>query len=278
MSIALGPFTLPAWLLAAGLAYTVARLGLRRFVTSGEQRAAIDTVTMNSVMLFAAGWKLAPLVTETHFLFTDPVVLLRAPGGPLGVVLGVVLAAGYLIARRRTVAQVARPSAGLVIAFAALFGLSIALADSLADRTLPQDTQPLVFELLGDSGTGEVTFSDETVVLNFWATWCGPCRGEIPAKAAFYEDLPEGVRFIAVNLTNTESGSDVVADYRDRYRIAYPIALDRSGRLAARYGVRGTPTTVVIASDGSVVTRWVGAASAARFARAVRAATNRRVE
>ena len=86
------------------------------------------------------------------------------------------------------------------------------------------------------------------------------------------------MQFIAVNLTNTESGTDVVADYRDRYRIAYPIALDRDGRLAARYGVRGTPTTVVIAPDGSVTTRWVGAASAARFARAARAAASRRVE
>ncbi|TVQ41059.1 MAG: TlpA family protein disulfide reductase [Spirochaetaceae bacterium] len=62
-------------------------------------------------------------------------------------------------------------------------------------------------------------------------------------------------------MTSTEAGVQAVRSFARRWEITYPILLDVDGRTANRYGVRGTPTTVILASDGTVHTRIFGAMS-----------------
>ena len=101
-----------------------------------------------------------------------------------------------------------------------------------------------------------VTLSDlrgQTVVLNFWATWCGPCRVEIPAFSAFAQDHPEvPVLGIAVDGTPAE-----LRQAAAKLGIDYPV-LVADGAVQAAYQVETLPTTVVINPDGSVRTAHAG--------------------
>ena len=107
-------------------------------------------------------------------------------------------------------------------------------------------------------------------MITFWATWCGPCRAELPVKKAFHSQYGDQVHFVAVNMTNSEASVAEVERYVIEEDLAYPIALDASGRLARAFGVRGTPTTIVIDGEGHVVARWMGASSIDRLRRAIR--------
>jgi cytochrome c biogenesis protein CcmG/thiol:disulfide interchange protein DsbE len=117
---------------------------------------------------------------------------------------------------------------------------------------LPGDPEPRRapdFELeLLDGGT--VTSDDlkgEPVVLNFWASWCIPCREEMPAFERMwrrYED--DGIRIVGVNIQDSREGAE---GFLDEVPVSYPIALDPSGDLADSLGVRGLPQTFFIDED-----------------------------
>ena len=88
------------------------------------------------------------------------------------------------------------------------------------------------------------------VVLNFWATWCGPCRQEMPA---FEEEhrarAAEGLVVLAINM---KEGPGLVDPFVKKLDLTFPVLLDRSGSVSARYRVRVLPTTVFITPEGVV--------------------------
>lgn len=95
-------------------------------------------------------------------------------------------------------------------------------------------------------------FRGRPVVLNWFATWCGPCRAEIPDFQAAYEALGGEVVFLGVNLQ--ESPDDAVG-MLDEYGAAYPALLDEEGDVALHYRLPGMPTTFFI-DAGGVVRAW----------------------
>ncbi|AHC14522.1 TlpA family protein disulfide reductase [Salinispira pacifica] len=105
----------------------------------------------------------------------------------------------------------------------------------------------------------EVSLSDfrgKVVFLNFWATWCGPCRVEMPSMNDLYADLKnEDFVLLAVNQQEEPS---VVSDFVDKEGYDFPILMDRNGRTSYQYGVRGIPTTYIIGPDGNVIAGKVG--------------------
>jgi thiol-disulfide isomerase/thioredoxin len=90
------------------------------------------------------------------------------------------------------------------------------------------------------------------VVVNFWATWCGPCRAEIPGFLEIYKTYKsKGLEIVGIALD--ESGWDVVKPFIQTYRIAYPVVLGDS-KVARDYGgIQAIPTTFVIDRKGDVV-------------------------
>lgn len=95
------------------------------------------------------------------------------------------------------------------------------------------------------------------VVLNFWATWCGPCRDEIPDFVELQEQMADEVQFVGVALD--EEGIEVVRPFAKKYDINYPIVVDDSGEVARKYGgVRALPTTYVINRKGNIRYRTPG--------------------
>ena len=106
---------------------------------------------------------------------------------------------------------------------------------------------------------GTLSLSDmngEFVFLNFWATWCPPCREEMPSMEVLYNELTDmPFRMVAVNV---REDADTVQSFIDEFGYSYPILLDRDGTLSTNYGVRGIPTSFFIAPDGTVLGMLVG--------------------
>ena len=107
---------------------------------------------------------------------------------------------------------------------------------------------------------GEVTLSElrgEVVILDFWATWCPPCRMEIPDFVELYEKYKdEGLLIIGVNLDGGDSRS--VKQFSEEYKINYPIVLGNVKVTEDYGGIRAIPTTFVIDRNGNVREKYVG--------------------
>ena len=100
-------------------------------------------------------------------------------------------------------------------------------------------------------------FRDQVVLLNFWATWCVPCRMEMPALEALYQRHKDaGLAMLAINL-DTLSTAGVEA-FAQEVRVTFPVLLDPSWSIARAYRVLGLPTTYLIDRAGNVVVREVG--------------------
>ena len=98
-------------------------------------------------------------------------------------------------------------------------------------------------------------FAGRPVVVNFWASWCVPCRQEMPALQATSERLAGRVAFVGINYEDTESSA---ADFQRDVGAKYPSGLDSDGEVASRYAVQGLPTTVLIDGRGRIVARVLG--------------------
>jgi thiol-disulfide isomerase/thioredoxin len=99
------------------------------------------------------------------------------------------------------------------------------------------------------------------VIVDFWATWCGPCRRQIPELVALYEkyNKSRGLVVIGVSCDLIQGdGVKAVAPFVEEFRINYPIAM-ADEQLVDRMGIEGIPTTLFIGADGRLVSRIVGA-------------------
>lgn len=107
-------------------------------------------------------------------------------------------------------------------------------------------------------------YKGKVVVVNFWATWCGPCRAEIPDFIEVYKtEKSRGLEIIGVSLD--EEGWQVVTPYVQRNKINYPIVL--GDRMTARRwgGIEAIPTTFFIDKQGNIAESHVGMMSRSQF-------------
>lgn len=95
----------------------------------------------------------------------------------------------------------------------------------------------------------------QPVVVNVWASWCPPCRREMPALAAAHRRFGDRVAFLGVNHQDTR---DLAVDLLDETGVTYPSGYDPEGSVALDYGLFGMPTTIFIAADGELLERRTG--------------------
>ncbi len=102
---------------------------------------------------------------------------------------------------------------------------------------------------------------DKVVLLNVWATWCGPCRYEIPELQKLHElYAPRGLEVVGVSVD--ESGVDAVRSFvAEQKKMTYPIVLDAEGKIANLLETSVLPTTVVVDRSGRIVWKKFGAIS-----------------
>jgi thiol-disulfide isomerase/thioredoxin len=96
----------------------------------------------------------------------------------------------------------------------------------------------------------------KVVFLNFWATWCGPCRSEMPSMEAVYQKLKDkGLEIIAVNLGDSRKE---VTDFMNNYKLNFPAGLDEKKLTGMYYHIQAIPTTYIIDRRGLIIARLIG--------------------
>ena len=102
-------------------------------------------------------------------------------------------------------------------------------------------------------------YRDKKVILNFWATWCPPCKAEMPDMQTFYENHQnEDVEIIAVNLTTAEKKRETIQNFIDDYQISFTVPLDQTGVAAEQFEVYSIPASYLIDTQGIIRQRVIG--------------------
>ena len=96
----------------------------------------------------------------------------------------------------------------------------------------------------------------QVVLLNFWATWCGPCEREMPELQAVYDAYRErGFTIIAINF---EESSEQITAFAEERQLSFPLALDEDGEIHERYAIIGQPRTVILDENGVIIKTFHG--------------------
>ncbi|NEW08605.1 TlpA family protein disulfide reductase [Paenibacillus sp. SYP-B3998] len=111
------------------------------------------------------------------------------------------------------------------------------------------DGNPYTLEELGD----------KPIVVNFWASWCGPCKLEAPELVRLYGKYKDEIEIYAVNVTTSDTIEDA-QDFAEEYGINFPILLDVDGEVSRKYQIKPIPTTFFINKDGVIMEKLYGVA------------------
>lgn len=114
-----------------------------------------------------------------------------------------------------------------------------------------------------DLATGDTvtlaSFRGQVVLLNIWATWCEPCRFEMPSMERLHQELgPQGLEIVAVSID--EAGPDVVREFQRELALTFRILHDRSRAIERIYQTTGVPESFVLNRDGRIMKKVIGAA------------------
>jgi len=128
-------------------------------------------------------------------------------------------------------------------------------------QVVNQRTDPHAFSLPMLTG-GIAALSDfkgRIVILNFWATWCPPCRAEMPSMENLYQRFrDQGLEILAVDIGEDEN---TIRRFINNNKYTFPVLLDTNKRISNSYGIEAIPTTYILDREGKIIARVVGSIS-----------------
>jgi thiol-disulfide isomerase/thioredoxin len=151
--------------------------------------------------------------------------------------------------------------AGLFSSGGSLYGANPVTGDpfaALGVTRIAAGVPAAAFDLkaLDGATVGSQQLTGKVVLLNFWATWCGPCKEEMPSLARLQSQFDsEQVRVVTVT---TDIYPEGIKQFLDHLGVNLPVLFDEDQELSRRFMVRGLPTTVLIGKDGYAIGRAVG--------------------
>lgn len=145
--------------------------------------------------------------------------------------------------------QPSRRTFVLALAAGALALTGAAGAGSELRTTAPDFSLPL----RGGAGVGLAELRGQVVMINFWASWCGPCRQEFPVLDAMYRKYkPMGFTLLAINVEGEREDAE---RFLASTPVSFPVAWDSDNKVSGAYGVSAMPTTLIVDRKGQV--RWM---------------------
>ena len=147
----------------------------------------------------------------------------------------------------------------IMLALVLVLGLLVAgCASTTAQVTGSVNLAPdFQLPILGGKTVYLSDFRDKPVMLNFWASWCRPCRAEMPYIQQVYEEWSDkGLVVLAVNIGES---SAKVKEFVLNYGLSFPVLLDTKGDIAQQYNIRAIPTTFFIDKSGAIKDIKIGA-------------------
>lgn len=181
---------------------------------------------------------------------------------------------------------------GAIIGFVLLIGISMIAyqkltkeysADQLQEKTYEEDTEEATLDTEEETANEteekeeqiapdftvvnaedeEITLSElvgKPMVLNFWASWCSPCKSEMPAFQKVYEEYGDEVEFVVVNMTDdSRETKETAMKFVAKSKYTFPVYYDVNQSAAYAYSVTSIPTTYFIDSEGKIIAYSQGA-------------------
>jgi thiol-disulfide isomerase/thioredoxin len=157
-----------------------------------------------------------------------------------------------------------------LLAVVAVVGVIVFEVATVGDGgNVGEPAPPLPAEVLQPPPTTLASLRGKPALVNFWASWCEPCRKEAPELRRLYRSLHGSAGMVGVDYTDQ---ADAARAFVDRYGWSFPILSDPDGTFGARYGFNGLPTTVVLDSRGRIAETLRGPQTLPDFRRALAAA------
>jgi len=163
-----------------------------------------------------------------------------------------------------------RPNIGILLACLLLLTSLVAPSVFAAEQVTAEDFKAMGLAALKE-GTSSIDFTlsdlsgkkvslsnyrGKLVFLNFWATWCPPCRQEMPSMERLYQKLKaKGLVILAVDL---QEDAKSVQKFIDEHKLTFTVLLDSDGKVGTIYGARSIPTTYIIGRDGNALGGVIG--------------------
>ena len=285
-TITIGSFSIPLIIVLLIISWIIYSVAVRALYRGREtELKPVDNFIFTAAVIVLLGWKLSPVIFQFSTVIKNPAAVLYLPGGSAGFLIGAAAAAVYIVlsllrikeGRTSVIKNLLMNTAILVGAVVIIFsaGIAIQTRNAESDKSTGAVAGAYAPGFSEKDITGQTySLSDyrgRYVVINFWASWCPPCRAELPELVRFYNDSGGGdIVFLSVNLFETERNPDGLKEFIQDENLPYPVIIDRDGRISDNYGVQTIPVTVVIDPDGRISSIKNGAVTASWLHAAVR--------